>query len=387
LADLVPGNEVTLLERGATFFPAITAAINAAKRDVGLETYIYCDDAAGESVTQALEQAALRGVRVRLLIDGFGARDFRADWKKRLEAAGATVLVYRPDIMPWSFRTERLRRMHRKIAIVDGHTAFVGGINVIDDLTEVPPGCPRFDLAVRVRGPLVAEIYQAVDKLWRRVAWLRLKQRFSQKDSARVLACDRKPAGDVLAGLVLRDNFRHRVNIEDEYLAAIRSARREIFIACAYFLPGLRFRHAIIDATGRGVRVVLVLQGVTDHPLLQLATRAFYESMLDHGVEICEYSCSELHAKAAVVDNRWATVGSSNLDPFSLVLAREANVVVVDETFATAVRDSIERAIKEGATPVRRMLWKHRPWWQRASIWFGYGFARFAMGLLGMRGF
>jgi cardiolipin synthase A/B len=135
------------------------------------------------------------------------------------------------------------------------------------------------------------------------------------------------------------------------------------------------------------VRVVLVLQGHTDHPLLQLATRAFYESMLDRGVEIYEYSKSELHAKAAVADGRWATVGSSNLDPFSLVLAREANVIVKDEVFAASVRDAIEGAIKEGAEPVRRMLWKHRPWWQRLSIWFGYGFARFAMGLLGMRGF
>lgn len=387
MAELVPGNQVQLLRRGAEFFPALTAAIHGARRDVSLETYLYSDDAAGAAVTLALEQAALRGVSVRLLIDGFGAKDFREDWRQRLLAAGATVLQYRPDLTPFDLRTSRLRRMHRKIALIDGHTAFVGGINVIDDLTGVPEGCPRFDLAVCVRGPLVADIYRAVQKLWQRVAWLRLGQRSSQKVSARAFPTEQKPLGSLRAGFVQRDNLRNRTSIEAEYLSALRSARREVHIACAYFLPGRRFRRELVQATARGVRVVLLLQGHTDHPLLQLATRAFYESMLDSGVEIHEYSRSELHAKAAVVDGRWATVGSSNLDPFSLVLAREANVVVADEDFAASVRAAIEEAMEEGATPVRRMLWKHRPWWQRISIWFGYGFARFAMGLLGMRGF
>lgn len=387
MAEFSDGNRIHLLVRGAEFFPALVAAIDEAKRDVSLETYIYADDAAGTSVTAALERAALRGVSVRLLIDGFGAKDFRPDWRERLQAAKASVLTYRPDIAPWTFRTERLRRMHRKIAVIDGCIAFVGGINVIDDLNGVPPGCPRFDLAVRVDGPVVADIYTAVDKLWRRVAWLRLKQRFSQKLRVKPFSIVAEARGEQKVAFVQRDNFRFRSSIEDEYLTAIRAARREVFIACAYFLPGIRFRHALVDAADRGVRVVLLLQGHTDHTLLQLATRAFYESMLDRGVEIYEYSRSELHAKAAVVDGRWATVGSSNLDPLSLVLAREANVVVQDDAFAASVRASVEHAIREGAEPVRRMLWKHRPLWQRVSIWFGYGFARFAMGLLGMRGF
>lgn len=387
MAEFVSGNRIRLLVRGAEFFPALVAAIDEAKRDVSLETYIYADDAAGTSVTAALERAALRGVSVRLLIDGFGAKDFRADWRERLQAAKASVLTYRPDIAPWTFRTERLRRMHRKIAVIDGCIAFVGGINIIDDLNQVPEGCPRFDLAVRVDGPVVADIYVAVEKLWRRVAWLRLRQRFSQKLRVNPFSIVAQPRGDQQVAFVQRDNFRYRTNIENEYLEAIQGARREIFIACAYFLPGARFRHALVQAAERGVRVVLLLQGHTDHTLLQLATRAFYESMLDSGVEIYEYSRSELHAKAAVVDGRWATVGSSNLDPFSLVLAREANVVVKDEVFAASVCSAIEDATKEGAEPVRRMLWKHRPLWQRVSIWFGYGFARFAMGLLGMRGF
>lgn len=387
MAEFSGGNRIHLLVRGAAFFPALIASIDNAKRDVSLETYIYADDASGAAVTDALERAAQRGVSVRLLIDGFGAKDFRADWRARLQSGGATVLAYRPDIAPWTFRTERLRRMHRKIAVIDGCIAFVGGINVIDDLNGVPEGNPRFDLAVRVDGPVVADIYQAVDKLWRRVAWLRLKQRFSQKLQLKPFSIVAQPRGDQKVAFVQRDNLRFRSSIENEYLAAIRGARREVFIACAYFLPGTRFRHALMDATARGVRVVLLLQGHTDHTLLQLATRAFYESMLDRGVEIYEYSKSELHAKAAVVDGRWATVGSSNLDPFSLVLAREANVIAQDETFAATVRAAIEDAIKEGAEPVRRMLWKHRPLWQRVSIWFGYGFARFAMGILGMRGF
>lgn len=187
------------------------------------------------------------------------------------------------------------------------------------------------------------------------------------------------------AAFVIRDNLRHRRDIENMYLEGIRNARREIVIACAYFLPGWRLRHALTDAAQRGVRVVLLLQGWSDHPLFQQASRASYESMLDAGIEIYEYIRSELHAKVAVVDERWATVGSSNLDPFSLVLAREANIVVFDAVLARKLRASLEEALRYGAKQVPRMLWKHRSLPVRILAWIGYAFARVAMGVIGVR--
>jgi cardiolipin synthase len=193
-----------------------------------------------------------------------------------------------------------------------------------------------------------------------------------------------QPAGETAAAFVHRDNFRHRHDIEALYLDGIRSARREIFIACAYFMPGWRVRHALMEAAGRGVRVAIVVQGWSDHRVFQQASRVLYGSLLDHGVEIYEYERSELHAKAAVVDGRWATVGSSNLDPFSLFLAREANVAVLSETFARELRDSIDQEIHHGARPVPRLLWKRRPWPTRVAGWVAYGYARLAMGIAGI---
>jgi cardiolipin synthase len=143
-------------------------------------------------------------------------------------------------------------------------------------------------------------------------------------------------------------------------------------------------RHALIEAAARGVRVAIVVQGWSDHRVFQQASRVLYGALLDHGVEIYEYERSELHAKAAVVDARWSTVGSSNLDPFSLFLAREANVAVFDETFGRELRESISHEIHNGARAVPRLLWKRRPLLARAIGWLAYGYARIAMGLAGI---
>lgn len=376
------GNRVTLLVSGKAYFPALIEAIDKAKRDISLETYIYAEDAVGEAVTAALENAARRGISVRLLLDGFGARDFPPRWHRQLEAAGVHVMVFRPRA-PWRFGRSELRRMHRKIAVVDGLSALIGGFNIIDDLTEVKTAHPRFDLAVKVEGPLVARVYHAVEGLWRGLSAFQLNRGVPSSP----FSCSDAPAGDMEAALVLRDNVRHRRDIERVYVDALLSVRHDIFFACAYFLPGRRFRRLLRDATDRGVRVVLLLQGSTDHPLLQWATRALYENLLDHGVEIYEYTKSEMHAKAVVFDGRLSMVGSSNLDPFSLLLSREANVAVRDEAFGAHLQSVIESAIKDGAEPVRRMLWKHRPFWSRVGTWIGYGVARFAIGVMGLRGF
>ena len=377
----VRGNRVTLLKNGVEYFPALVAEIDTAKSEVRLETYIYADDSAGQMIGMALKRAARRGVDVRVLIDGFGSRLLPPSFVDDLRAAGVHVFFFRPD-RPWhSFRRSSLRRLHHKIALVDARVAFVGGINIFDDFSETPSAAPRFDYAVRVEGPLVAPIYRVVHRLWWQVAAMAGKAR--GVEFARP-ALKVQPAGDTTAAFVYRDNFRHRRDIEAMYLEGIRAARRAVLIACAYFMPGRRVRRALMEAAGRGVRVVLLLQGWSDHPLFQRASRVLYEALLDHGVEIHEYTRTELHAKAAVADDRWATIGSSNLDPFSLFLAREANVAIFDESFAKALRMSIEREMEDGATAVPRMLWKDRPLLARMASWFAYGYARLAIGLAGI---
>jgi cardiolipin synthase len=379
---LVPGNAIRLLEGGGRFFPALVEAIDGARVEVRVENYIYADDAAGELVAQALMRAARRGVGVYMLLDAFGSRSFPAARAEALREAGVSLRFYRPELRILHFRRSRLRRLHRKIALIDGRIGFVGGLNIIDDLTEVETGKPRFDLAVRIEGPLLAEIYPMVVRLWQVVTALAIGHRDPGIKAPEV---SRAPAGEMTAALLARDNVFRRREIEEAYLDGIRGATREVIIASAYFLPGRKIRHALVGASVRGVKVTLLLQGWTDHVILKWATRSLYGKLLAAGIAIHEYEASELHAKAAVVDEHWATVGSSNLDPFSLVLSREANVAVFNVAFARTLKASLERAISEGAVRVDIEGWGRRTLWQRLKLGLAYTFARVAMGMAGFR--
>jgi len=375
------GNRIGLLEGGAQYFPDLIAALDQARREVHLESYIFEPDAVGLAVIEALERAARRGVRVKLLLDGFGARRFPAALAARLRAVGVALMFFRHEVSPYRLRRYRLRRLHRKIAVIDARLAYVGGINIVDDCNTMAGAGRRHDYAVRVEGPLLADIYPAVRRVWLLVRWSRIGRRPRRSPPLPVAA---DPVGTQMAEFLQRDNIRHRRDIEDAYREAIRTATSEILIANAYFLPGRRFRQALVDAAARGVRVVLVLQGRTDHPLFQLAERALYRYFLENGIEIHEFHGSELHAKAAVVDGIWATVGSSNIDPFSLLLAREANIAVRDPTFAGQLRASLLAAMAREAHSVQRRDWSHVPWYARFASWAVYGLVRLMMGWLGL---
>ena len=257
------------------------------------------------------------------------------------------MLVYRPIVSGWLSNPHNLRRLHRKLVVIDARVAFLGGMNLIDDFEPLRLAAPRLDFSVEVQGPLLAPIHRSVRHLWRLVALTQLQP---QADKPALIEPAWPTDGHVRAAFVVRDNFAHRRDIERVYLAALALARDEIVIASAYFLPGHRFRKLLKKAAARGVRVHLLAQGHTDHPFFQAAARALYRDLLAAGVAIHEYQASELHAKVAVVDGHWATVGSSNIDPFSLLLAREANLVVDD----AHVRARPAAAPAAGHRPVRR---------------------------------
>ena len=376
-----PGNAVDLLRSGGEYFPALVRALDAAEREIWLETYIFADDPSGRAVAAALIAAAQRGVIVRLLIDGWGARQYLTPaLERQLRDGGVRLLKYRPEVAPWQFRLHRLRRMHRKLCHVDQRVAFVGGINVIDDMNTPGHTPPRVDFAVRVRGPLLATIVQTMQRLW---VLVELTQ-FDRSDVplfAEDVVVPR--AGSQTAKIAIRDNLRYRRDIERGYLAAIRTARREILIANAYFFPGLRFRHALIAAAARGVKVTLVLQARVEYRLLHYASRALYGQLLAAGVTIQEYHLSFLHAKVAVIDDRWATVGSSNIDPYSLLMAREANIFVRDPRFADQLRVDLLQMIDTGTTHVEPRRWTERSPIVKSITWIAYGVVRLGMGLLG----
>lgn len=374
------GNAVTLLRSGAEYFPALTEAIGLAEREIWLEAYIFADDDTGRAIADALIAAARRGVTVRVLVDGWGARHFltRA-LEQHLAGGGVDLLKYRPEVSPWHFRSHRLRRLHRKLCQVDGRIAFVGGINVIDDMNTPGHKPPRIDFAVCVRGHLLVPIMQTMQRVWAIVEIAQLRYSDISLFPEEEPAVD---AGTQVAKFTIRDNLRYRRDIERAYLAGLRTARREILIATAYFFPGVRFRRALINAAARGVKVTLLLQARVEYRLLHYASRALYGQLLAAGIAIQEYHHSFLHAKVAVADAQWATVGSSNIDPYSFLMAREANVFVRDAVFASGLRVELLAMIESGSRPVPPQDWAHRSRFAKAVTWIAYGIVRAAMGMM-----
>ncbi|MEY4711092.1 MAG: hypothetical protein RIS88_542 [Pseudomonadota bacterium] len=382
-----------LLEGSAKLFPALVAAIDEAVHEVWLETYIFDFTGASAGVALALERASRRGVAVRVVVDGFGTPLLPFDWRRRFRLAGVDWQVYAPVgslgvLWPGSWR-----RLHRKLCVVDAAVAFCGGINILDDLHDPGHGhlqAPRLDFAVQVRGPLVADMRQAIRQVWQR---LRALHTLNPHALAEALMPQRpealqegaEGAGRMRAALMLRDNLGHRAHIERAYLRAIGRAQREILIANAYFVPGRRLRQALERAARRGVRVTLLLQGRYEYFMQYYASRPVYGSLLRAGVSIHEYAPSFLHAKVAVIDGRWATVGSSNLDPLSLLLAREANVVVEDEAFAGQLRTRLMQAIAHHGQVMDPARYERRPLTERVLERLALGVMRLALLIQGKK--
>jgi cardiolipin synthase len=372
-----------LLKNGTRFFPQLCADIDAAQHFVFLETYIFAADETGRLVSQALQRAALRKLAVHVLLDGFGSAELPPSWLDELSNAGVEVQWFRREITPFTMRPNRmrrLRRMHRKLVAIDGEIAYISGINIINDIpVKEDFDAPRLDYAVRVQGQIANEVQEEMRHLWATIKWATLRKRIGRL-RAQLRGIQEKDSRAVLE-LLLRDNLRHRHDIEHAYLEIIEQAQREIIIANAYFLPGRALRQALKDAANRGVRVVLLLQGKVEYLLQHYATLALYGQLLDAGIQIYEYRDSYLHAKVGVVDGVWATVGSSNLEPFSLLLAREANLVVRNEEFAGALRFSLMRAIKSGGQRVER---SHLNRFSMLLARISYGLIRLVVGMLGL---
>jgi cardiolipin synthase len=398
------GHQIRLIEGGQAYFESLAAALEQAQSHVLLETYIFDVHGAAQLVAEALERAALRGVRVWLVVDGVGTPRLPELWRTRFAQAGVDWRVYAPLGTLGLLIPSRWRRLHRKLCVVDGHTAFCGGINILDDWYDPRHGSlarPRLDFAVSAHGELVGHIQDSMSQLWWR---LQGAQHARERKIPQALRSF-KTAGLPLpwkqslplpdgtpppsrAALLLRDNVLHRSQIERAYLKAIGLARHEVLIANAYFLPGRRLRQALVHAARRGVRVRLLLQGRYEYFMQYHAARPVYGTVLAAGVEIYEYDASFLHAKVAVVDpdneRPWATVGSSNLDPLSLLLAREANVVVADRAFAQQLHQRLSQVIASQSKPVLAAL-SQRHWHQRLRDRLAFGLMRLALFVTGHR--
>ncbi len=411
-SDPSPHDGVLLLQGSGQYFAALVAAIDAAEQTVALESYIFDITATGLQVAHALMRAAQRGVDTRLVVDGVGTQHWPADlpdkWPDLLVQAGVQLRTYSPLGRLGLALPSGWRRLHRKLCVIDGRVAFCGGINVLDDFHDPNHGAlthPRLDFAVRLNAPEQTRTVQAINDALAQLWWrLKVSQGLRQGPLGERVAAglsalrERKAASTAAqatrtsapqASLVLRDNLRHRAGIERAYRRAIGQAQHEVLIANAYFMPGGRLRRALIRAARRGVKVRILIQGRYEYFMQYHATQPLLGSLLQAGVEVLEYRASFLHAKVAVIDPQgrqpWATVGSSNLDPLSLLLAREANVVLRDAPFAQQLAAQLNHAMQDGAEPLSALRYQQRPRLERAADWLAYGLMRLALFLTGHR--
>lgn len=371
----VPGNEVRLLENGEAFYPRVYECIAQAQREIIIETFILFEDPVGLELRDALVEAAGRGVRIDIMVDGFGSPDLSDDYVLSLTRAGVKVRVFDPGPRLLGQRLNMMRRMHRKIIVIDGVRAFVGGINFSHDHLRTFGAKAKQDYAVEVVGPVVPQIHRfvlraiAVGK--QAPGWFRRRVREYEPPDAQ-----EEVRGSAEVMFVSRDNRRHPEDIERHYRAAIRSARHRIVIANAYFFPGYRLIKEMRRAARRGVDVRLILQGEPDMPIVKTAASMLYHHLLHAGVQIYEYCERPLHGKVALVDDRWSTVGSSNLDPLSLALNLEANVIVRDEEFNRVLMERLQHLMREACKKIDPAELGEWSGWRLVRSFFVFHFLR-----------
>ncbi len=374
------GNHLSLLHRGAEFFPALIAACDAAEEEIFVETYIFAADPTGERVKAALLRAAARGVTVHLTVDWLGTgRVAVSRLKAELEPAGVRFAAFNP----WFRRG--VARTHRKIVVVDRRLAFLGGLNINDDLlsdddSHTPLPAPRWDFAVSIAGPLVDDIHAEVLAQWQRLARRPLRARIENLRDYMVAARPLRAVEVEEAALVVRDNLRNRRAIQRALLQALGRASHSALLVTPYFAPGRKLRKAMMHAALRGIDVTLLI-GVGQFTMQDAVAQSFYPRLVGAGIRIVEYRRTQLHGKVAAIDDEWATVGSSNFDGLSLFVNHEANIIVRDREFASSLRDYILRGVAEGVvvTPaaVARLSLPRRVWNR-----FAYGLYRAVLQVL-----
>jgi cardiolipin synthase len=348
-----PGNRFELLVDGARFFPRMLEAIEAARRHVLLEIYLFESGAVAARFIDALTRAAGRGVTVKLLLDDFGALGLTSADRGKLAGGGVDLRFYNP--IRWRERLRNIFRDHRKLLIVDGAAAFVSGAGITDDFdSPTDPGRSWRETAIHVRGPVLADWLALFLGVWNRHAPAPLE--------LPVLA----PAAyaDGMRGRVAVTSALARQDIKRSLYSRVRHAKRRVWIATAYFVPSRKVRRALRQAARRGVDVRLLLPGpYTDHPAIRHAGRRFYARLLRAGARIFEYQPRFLHAKTILCDD-WVSIGSSNLDRWNLRWNLEANQEVDDAGFAATVQAMFEEDFRH-CVECRHEEWRRRPWYQR----------------------
>jgi cardiolipin synthase A/B len=333
-------NGVQLLHGGAGFFTTLKQLIGEARLSIHLQTYIFNNDQTGTAIAEALKEAARRGVNVYVLADGYASRGLPQAFIESLEEVGVNFRSFHPLFKSHKFYFGR--RLHHKVMVFDHHTALVSGTNIADRYDDLPGQPAWLDMALRVEGEAVVELYNICCKLWNKDV-----SRQNRLPLRKEAVAEELPDSYCTVRVLQNDWVRRKLEIWRAYSREFRTASKSITVMCSYFLPGKTLRHRLAQASRRGVKVRVVLAGVSDVAISKLAERYLYRWMLRHKIEIYEYQPTVLHAKVAVVDGDWLTVGSFNINDISTFASVELNLEVRNDTLARQAQKEIDRVISQ----------------------------------------
>lgn len=349
---VVPGNRVTALHNGDAAYPAMLAAIRAARVSITFEQYIFSPGTAGRQFAEALSERARAGVPVHVILDWSGSRKIDAADEAMMVAAGVQIAWYRP--LHWYSLDRINHRTHRKILVVDGRVGFTGGMGISDEwLGDAQSPEHWRDTQYRIEGPATAQLQATFMDNW-------IKSQGEALHDARYFPAIDSAGG--MAGQVTMSSASHSAeSIRLMFLLAVASARSSIRIANAYFVPDDMLRDLLIAARRRGVEIDVLVPGeITDARVTQLASQSRWEPLLAAGVRIHEYGPTMYHCKVMIVDDLWVSVGSANLDSRAFRLNDEANLSVYDSAFATAQTAAFRDDLSH-ARLVTLEEWRRRP--------------------------
>lgn len=339
-------NRIELIQAGKDFFDLLKNLIDNAENSIHLQTYIFSEDRTGKFVADALMEASSRGVDVYVLVDGFASQDLSDEFIASMKKAGVRFRYFEPLLKSTHFYFGR--RLHHKVVVIDGVRALVGSMNIADRYNDTENERAWFDLALYTEGEAAAELYQICWKLWSK----RPRRNFPLPEGSKSFI-DSIPAKEQVMVRVRRNDW---INAEEKatrtYAELFRTADETITIVCSYFLPGKKLLTLLRRARRRGVRVRVVLAGNTDVITAKYAERWLYRLMLRNGIEVYEYQLTVLHAKTAVADRQWLTLGSYNVNELSAYASVELNLDVKDNHLATELETEIEQVIENNTKAI-----------------------------------
>ncbi|HEY1816511.1 MAG TPA: phosphatidylserine/phosphatidylglycerophosphate/cardiolipin synthase family protein [Kofleriaceae bacterium] len=364
-----PGCAIEVLREGEQTYPAMLEAIAAAKRAILFEVYILVADRTGERFKQALLERARAGVTVRMMYDAVGSFGLAESWLTELRTAGAEIIDFNP-IAPWRTRGNLSHRDHRKILVVDDEVAFTGGLNISDDYAAYDDGGRGWhDMHCRVRGAAVLDLSRLFRRTWLRSggSYYPAPTKASQSPSA---------GGTSFVRLIENSKRRTKGAFRRAYLHVIKQARSYVLIQNAYFLPDLGLRRTLARAVRRGVKVSVMVPGHSDVRMIEYASDYVLRRLAGRGVEILHWQGPMMHAKTAVVDGVWSTIGSYNFDAQSRWHNLEATLEILDPAIGDVLVAEYDRD-RQSCTEYDEAAWRRLPWWRKALAWLGYRLRRF----------